>query len=851
MTAPDLQEHLSIIERLKSLVQTSDFDQMFTMLTSDLPKSKQFLLKMELKRLSQSCDYFIDLRGHVDGDVKPYSFQGKTHYMDEQAIDVFEQGIQDYGQFTLGVYEDVMNTDNNYRVMHRKETEQRVRKALGENTTELDTEEEQLAKRQHQARHVQFASYISRSEERMNYSITVEIIHKNGKKHAAQTTDISVQGCKLKLAKTVHVEEGSTLGVFFRELEQEFTLDRSTPIHYEVLEVNGQDQKYQQIRLKRIEQNNAQDDEFSAFINKFIRGNKRRYKLNLDNTMDAVIIKGYEQFFVPRTSALAIFISVHQGKSNPQCVLTTENSRSSYHYFQDEQQRSVLPQILSAKRLKQLLKKPATLRCTVLFCFTHAAKGKLYFYSATAEELAEDQELYSLFLGFGAGKKSWKVFQLSLQPTSPKYSQLQFEIPDTTATESAKKGTHLLDGYLKHLRFMVSVADITTEPNNFWYQQIRFDKAKLSHLNRFAHAKLAELPFCEAIPVKYVNLRSEARYLYKTAVELFDANKQALPQAFSRDFSPNGMQVESMLPLHVRKGDLVRINLPDLQKISNKYTLSQLPYEIMAVSKSGTIMNLKAVSAEDEHAGKQFFQLLIQNNRSKLTVAEEPVKHPGLAPALRNMYVKALDCFPFYIHRKGIRYDLKAVASGYQANSLHTILQQLEHDPEHLSIEPLIKHNAVSLHFANQLKNMKRQDPPQHYELYMLLSDDWRQSPETGIQCSYDYEFSVEPEKQSFIQHAAATGKQVLAYKIWLSRTGRPDNDYIAKELEYISQYAIHKAKMVEEELWSVVGVGELIDISDEVLIRFAVPPEQRAEQNKLRQQLIMDAPTQSTSAPT
>ncbi|MCH8536452.1 MAG: PilZ domain-containing protein [Alkalimonas sp.] len=839
MTAPDLQEHLTIIERLKSLVQTSDFDQMFTMLTSDLPKSKQFLLKMELKRLSQPCDYFIDLRGHVDGDVKPFSFQGKTHYMDEQAIKVFEQGIHDYGRFTLGVYEDVMNTDNNYRVMHRKETEQRVRKALNANNPELDVEEQQ-PNRQHQARFVQFASYISRAEERMNYSITVEIIHDDGKKHAAQTTDISVQGCKLKLAKTVQIEQGSSLGVFFRELEQEFTLDKNAPIRYEVLEVSRLDPKYQQIRLKRIEQNNAQDDEFSAFINKFIHGNKRRYKLNLDNTLDAVVIKGYEQFFVPRTSALAIFISVHEGKSNPQCVLTTENSRASYHYFQDEQQRSVLPQVLSAKRLKQLLKLPADQRSTVLFCFTHAAKGKLYFYSATAEELAGNDELHNVFLGFGASKKSWKVFQLSLQPTSAKYSQLQFQIPDSATAESQKKGTHLLDGYLKNLRFMVSMADITSDPSNFWYQQIRFDKAKLSQLNHFAHAKLAKLPFCEAIPVKYVNLRSEARYLYKTAVELFDANKQALPQAFSRDFSPNGMQVESVLPLHVSKGDLVRINLPDLQKISNKYTLSQLPYEVMAVSKSGTIMNLKAVTAENEHAGKQFFQLLIQNNRSKLTVAEEPVKHPGLAPALRNMYVKALDCFPFYIHRKGIRYDLKAVASGYQPNSLHRVLQQLGADQEHLSIEPLIKHNAVSLHFANQLKNMKRQDPPKDYELYILLSDNWHQSPESGIQCSYDYEFSAEPEKQSYIQQAVDAGKQVLAYKIWLSRTGRPDSDYIAQELEYISQYAIHKAKMIEEELWSVVGVGELIDITDEVLLRFAISPEQRARQNQARQQLMV-----------
>lgn len=840
MTAPDLQEHLTIIERLKSLVQTSDFDQMFTMLTSDLPKSKQFLLKMELKRLAQPCDYYIDLRGHVNGDVKPFPYQGKTHYMDEQAINVFEQGLKQYGAFTLGLYEEVMNTDNNYRVMHRKETEQRVRNALNQNEASDEPAEEQQATRQHQARYIQFASYINRIEERMNYSISVEVVLDNGKKHTAQTTDISVHGCKLKLAKVIEAEQGSTLGIFFRELEQEFTLDRNIPISYQVLEVTVLDPKYQQLRLKRLDQASEQDDEFSRFLDKFIRGNKRRYKLNLDNTLDAVVIKGYEQFFVPRTSALAVFISVHQGKSNPQCVLTTENSRASYHYFQDEQQRSVLPQVLNAKRLKHLLQQPPTQRNTVLFCFTHAAKGKLYFYSATAEELEGDAELKSLFFGFGSSKKNWKVFQLSLQPTSARYSQLQFQLPEAS-TELTKKSTHLIDSYLKHLRFMVSMADITCEQSIYWYQQTRFDKTQLSQLNRFAHAKIDHMPLCEAIPVKYVNLRFEARYLYKTNVQMFDAEQQELPQAFSRDFSPNGMQIESLLPLHVKKGDVVRLHLPDLQKISTKYVLNHLPYEVMAVSKSGTIMNLRALVTDDGHAGKEFFQVLIQNNRSKLTVAEEPVKHPGLAPALRNMFVKSLDSFPFYIHRKGIRYDLKAVARGHKPNSLHLVLQQLSAEHQHISIEPLIKHNAVSLHFANQLKHMKRQDPPQSYELFIQLLDNWQQDPEQKIRCNYDYEFTTEPEKKAFLQQAVDAGSVLLAYKIGLSRTGRPDSDYIGQELDYISQYAIHKAKMIEEELWSVVGVGELIDITDEVLLRFALPAEQRSAQNRLRHQLIAE----------
>ncbi|MBU2180737.1 MAG: hypothetical protein KJ930_15025, partial [Gammaproteobacteria bacterium] len=75
--------------------------------------------------------------------------------------------------------------------------------------------------------------------------------------------------------------------------------------------------------------------------------------------------------------------------------------------------------------------------------------------------------------------------------------------------------------------------------------------------------------------------------------------------------------------------------------------------------------------------------------------------------------------------------------------------------------------------------------------------------------------------------------------KIFLSRTGRPDTEHISKELGYVSVYAIHKAKVLEEELWSVVGVGDVIDISDEILLRYGVSAEQILAQHAKRRQFV------------
>lgn len=76
--------------------------------------------------------------------------------------------------------------------------------------------------------------------------------------------------------------------------------------------------------------------------------------------------------------------------------------------------------------------------------------------------------------------------------------------------------------------------------------------------------------------------------------------------------------------------------------------------------------------------------------------------------------------------------------------------------------------------------------------------------------------------KRVFIT-ASAQQDLFFGFRIFLSRTGRPDTEYLAKELSYISQYAQHKARVLEEELWSVVCVGEMIEITDELTQRYNI----------------------------
>ena len=838
MTAPDLQPYIGVIERLQPLINTSEFNEVFTILTADIPKPKQFLLKMELKRLGQPCSYYIDLRGKVDGEVRPYEHGGKTHYMDDNAIKAFERGIKRYSRYTLGLYEEVMNTDNNYRVRHKQQTEQRLQAATSGEPLLATAATENVEPEQEKSGTslIQFASYCSRGEERMNFTIDIEIEVEDGELFQASTVDLSVSGSKLKIPNSRRLATGQQIAILFKGLEQEFALGFSHGIPYQVIDTEVVERS-QYVRVKRL----PLEDEhgFSDFLKQFIHGNKRRYKVNLDNTLDAVVVKGYEQFYLPRISSLPVFLAVREGLPVPVCAMTTENNRQHVQYFQDERQQSVLMQLLTGKRLKNCLQKAPAERSTILYCFTHAAKGKLYFYSATSDELLQLPDLQNVFFGFGAQKPSWRVFHLVVQRTHPNDAHILLSLPDTADQEISKLNqppSQLVQGLIKDFRYIASLTDITAQESTSLYQQISYDESKLGQLKIFGHAKLEELPPLESVALQYVNLRVEARFLYKTKV-LLKINQQNFIEAYTRDFSSKGLQIETSEQIAYQKGDKIQLALPDMQKISSKYGLNELEYEVMAVSKSQQIMNLKVLEQDGPHQGRLFFEQLIKNNRSKLTLAEETPKYAGLSPALRNMYVKALNSFPFYMHRHGIRYDLNVIGRGAEPNNLHRLLGVLGDKQQKVNLQPFLKNNATNLHFANQLKSMKRQDAPKTYEVFIRYRQGQKKMEQSFV-TEFDFDLKTAQARQFFVQDALANDL-LFCFKIFLSRTGRPDTEHISKELGYVSVYAIHKAKVLEEELWSVVGVGDVIDISDEILLRYGVAPEQILAQQAKRRQFV------------
>ena len=826
-----LEQYQPLIEQMIPVISAPDFDAMFKTMTAEISKPHQFQLKMEINRLKQPCNRFIDLRGHVDGDVQPYDHDGKVHYMDAKAREVFEAQIGHYGSFTMGVFEKVNATENNYRVMHKKEQQERLK----EKEQEEKRKEEQRKKRSplaavaapepeedddlfqisYNARKVQFQSYAIRSEERMNYSISLEVLLPDGDTIKATSSDLSVSGCKIKIAADVTTSAGLLLRVRFKGLEEEFALGVDKGIEYEVV-ANEFVESAQYVRMKRTYSDKTPG--FDEFLGNFINGNKRRYKVNMENTEEAVIIKGYEQYYIPRITTLPLFFSLREERYQLTSILTTENNKPVFRYWRNEQQQVILGQVFGHKRVSRMLEHGED---TLIYSFTHSSKGKLHHYAAVKEELDKDATLRQLFFGFGARKPSWRVHKIQLLRASWDHAHIPLSLPDSAGEEIRQLNrppSARVEGVVKDTRLVIALTDITEVKKTKQYLAYKFDIKQANDLKIFGVRPVTDPPFVHVVAVDYVNLRKETRFLYQTPV-LIDSETESKLEGTTRDFSTKGMQMEIAQPSGIEKGEIIQLALPEMQKITRSYKLAKLPYEVMAISKNQRVINVRIHEEKDEHIGRKFFQQLIRTNRSKLTAAEEGQSIPGLSTAMRNMFVHACANLPFYIHRKGVRYMINVVGHGGKANSLHQLMEKFKVPPSDYHLEPLTKGNLVEVLFAEILKNMKRQDAPEIRELYVRVDRNKKQVQDAIIM-EYTGELDTDHNHKQFIKDAVQNDL-FFGYKIYLSRTGRPDVDYIAKELKYVGNYAIHRAKVLEEELWGVIGVGDAIDITQELMTRY------------------------------
>jgi hypothetical protein len=785
-----VEQHNALIEQLKPLLMEENFQELFENLTSEESNSTRFLLKMELNRLSSLCTRVIDLRDKSELPCETFKSGRQNHFLDAPAKSSFIEALALYqGQYTLGVYEQVMAA--------HKLRRQKARHSDADSDMTLTP---------FIAEGAILGSYFNRSEERMNYSIHISVLQPGANEVAGITVDLSVGGARIRLPAAHGLNTEQPLRVKLLDLSKEYYFeDLQQGVDYQVVDVES-NHEYSWMRLKRI----GGSDALSDMLGDLIQAYKFRYKVDINDILVAATGLGFERHYLPHLPHLPLYVTQLEEQYSVTHQLLSRDNQKLHHFFSDEKEICQLPAMLTPQRLQALLGEPNNIEHSLFFCFTFQTQGNIFFYSATLSELLAT-DLLGLFISFGSSKSNWSIFKLASHEIDHQTSYKSSILPGDSSYYSA-----LTEAQLKRFTHVLQLIDLTNNEMLALYRQWDPKGHQANELKPFGQTKLTTNQI-KLLSLQFTERRNEARFAFKTSVTV--TQDKAIHQGFTLDISGKGLQVtldeaatfDPTAPLYV--------SFPKLQSLAGKTKLSQLPYRLIRTRKSGSTIHLAAMVGHTAHVGVAFLNRLIEANRDKLqklTEANSDAKE--LSDGLKNLLMRALASVPYFIEKTSKSAKLSVLGVSKHSNEITDLFAATTQQTLQYDLSTLLDNGHLKHDFIDPIRQMKPQDGMAFFEVYVQVS---RQSQgRIKIKCIAPEEIGDQPAQTHFIRQSQHLGK-FMALRIYRGAAGKPDINYIKRELEYIGVHAQHKAKQLEQRMWHIIGVGELLEITPEVMLRY------------------------------
>lgn len=807
---PDLSPYRHLIQGLAPLVNKSNFHAEFERQAKTISVDLRFLVKMEIKRLAKPCIRSIDLRTIVKDECRLFQQRGIEHYLSVNGILAFEKLVKRYGEYTFGVYEGVLEE------AHKEKEQYLVVQKKGNALTELVLPDEKYS-----VPCQELLNFPIRKQERLNYVVAIEVFFTDNSSAHASTLDISINGLRIKFKDPDIVQKikaFEAIQVVFRGVSKHHGLSRES-IEYQVLRISGQSDKAN-IHLYR---DGDKTTAFNTFVDDLIKLNKHRYKVNLDNVEMAMASKVYEQSFSNTSPTLPVFICRKQNDFY-HAHYASMNSQNKHilDYWTDENGNNLLGFLINPSRIHQLLNDSSAYSQLTIYCFNHVKDEKIYFYSATAQELAKHPELLSTFLSYGSRKVSWRVYQITCSDVRPLDAFSPTSIPDGINKKIDLLNRTIsprLQGKLNEISNMVSVTDITSGCGQICYQNLKLYKHKIKLLKAFGHARNRLPRLLQSFRHKQQELRRQVRYILRTPVIL--KSSALCIKGITEDISVSGLKIELDEPFTQRMNSKVALTFIKLQEITNHFELKNLQYRVVHINIDKHVLHLQALADEEMSIAENFFSQLIANNSDKLPLLHEEEPLSGFGTALRNLHSKNSPQFCAYIEKTPQGY-LPAMATVSQVRAKW--MDFLHHDKSLavVSLAWLYQDTEEGKDLVNHALKVLKVDPSAiKTEIYIAKPS--RHTVSINIaRAKWQYEFQNDRAKQSFIKQSVRSG-EFLAFSVTINKALKPDLEKIEQELLYLSQHAVHKATYFEERMWDIAGTLFLTDITNEVLYRYSI----------------------------
>ncbi len=773
-------EILSIAERLIPVYDSVDFDFVLGQLTEESPPSTKILVKIELNRLMAPCTKSVDLRGRVNGECRKYVLDGISHWLDDVAFNDYHKNINKFGRYTEGVWEALITTRNNFRVMDKSVSEKQTASLTNSKSPFL-------------AEPIQLGYDLKRQEKRLKVQSQVEIHCSDGKLINGLSIDLSSSGAKFKVPAAFNYNLGETIQVRFTELASKSQLAGiEKPLAYRVLAVDSfnESDAVRYLRTTRLTETQLID----RVIDEVLNCSEKRTRHDNQDKIVRARTRGYEHIALKHTSNLPLFFQGNELK----VVMLTPNNQKLWQYWHDERNQQTLGSLFHPERLTSLIAPGVKGTTNVLYSFTHEHDNKTYFYSMLRPEANRDQRL--LFWHLGAKRQSWRVFRISM-----------FELSELEKHDLASFSAELAET-THSITHMGILQEISNNQSGQDYLLTEKPRSPSSTLNVFRHPRrMVGQP--KGIYFDAQSRRKEPRYRFKTPLELSAGQSKITAQSI--DISKRGIGLRLAEPTALRSRQEVLVNFRELQLYDKNLALSAVPYRVVRVGADGRQVQLVIDENSKTMRVIAFFNTIIEHNQDKLIQQDEELPSHALLERLHSILLSRTLSSPIFISKTSANSFKTSVIGVSSPLPKHIELcTQLGHDNK-LSLEPIFKGRTSTL-IAEPSKRVEGATA-KHQDLYLSVSKVGTKV--IGVESKLHQDFKSTKERIHFIKKARLMGEffilRLSTVPIFDSMTS-----LLRQDLEELAEFSLHQASKLETELTSLVGYCELEDITEEVMVR-------------------------------
>jgi hypothetical protein len=609
----------------------------------------------------------------------------------------------------------------------------------------------------------------------------------------------------------------SRVTIVFRGFQSDSGLTRDA-IEYHVSGISGEGEKAR-IHVHRDSRKGPQL--FNNYLKKLIKTHKRKYKVNLDNAVAALSDKIHEQSFASTVPSLSVFIDTLDPQA-PEAKFTCVNgtNKEIMDYWLDEDDEQNIGFLLNPSRLLGMITNTSSDGCLWAYAFTHIKDGKVYFYSATSAELEQQPELKSVFLSYASRKASWRVYKITCTDIDPKSAYIPSAMPSGINRKIDRLNRPLaprLESKLQNIKQMISVTDVTHLVAQQCYQKNTLDRDKIKLLAAFGHPRNKPPAPVLSFRYKQQELRRETRYKLRTSIKL--ENYDTHLTGVSEDCSISGLKIELDSPFEQRINSRVSISFPILQKKTKQFILEDLKYRVKHIHYDKLVIHLEAITEQELSVAEKFFTQLIDTNKDKLKTITNEESVPGMSLALRCMQARNTPQLCTYIQKNnGGYFPITTTMQPIRASWLNLLKHDMPATKMNNSWLFQDKHRSNAF-IRDAMRTLRLDQRPIQAEIYIAF-DPTELNYETAVIAQWENELATHRSKLQFIKTAMARG-EFYAFSVHISRSNRPDTSLLEQELLYVTRYAIHKAKQLEELMWDICGQVYLTDITQEAIYRY------------------------------